>query len=553
MDRSRAVTTTLHGSRPIPAWVSTAAIVALPVAFLAYFFVYPLASILVTSLAGDAGAGSAFSEVLSRSALLSVVWFTTWQAALSTVLTLIVGLPAAYVFARYDFRGRRLLRAATTIPFVLPTVVVGTAFLVLLGPNGPLGVDLRRSIAAIIIAHVFYNYAIVARTVGSYWETLDPRLEDAAMTLGATRWQAFRQVTLPLLAPAIAAATSLVFLFTFTSFGVVLILGDLRHATIEVEIWRQSVALLNLPVAAVLAILQLVGIGFVLAWYSRTQERRSRQLRTRSVKLIKPRGRQRWLLWANLALMTILLAVPLALLVERSLRSGDGYSIDAYVGLAERSSTTGLFVPPLEAVGNSLRFALAATLIAVVVGTLAGATIAYRTGWMSRTFDSVLMLPLGTSAVTLGFGFLVALDSPVDLRTSPALIPIAHAVVAVPFVVRIVVPTLRRIRHRLREAAATLGAPPHRVWREIDLPLLSRSLLVAVGFAFAISLGEFGATSFIARPEAPTLPTAIFRLLGRPGDITFSSAMALSVVLMVLTVSAVLLIERFRIDRTGDV
>src|SRR4029453_7517974 len=130
--------------------------------------------------------------------------------------------------------------------------------------------------------------------------------------------------------------------------------------------------------------------------------------------------------------------------------------------------------------------------------------------------DLLLMLPLGTSAVTIGFGFLITLDEPpLDLRASWIIVPIAHALVAVPFVVRILVPVLRSIDDRLREAAAVLGAPPVRVWREIDVPIIRRGLLVAAGFAFAISLGELGARFFIVRPDRPTMPVAIYRYLSQ--------------------------------------
>ena len=119
----------------------------------------------------------------------------------------------------------------------------------------------------------------------------------------------------------------------------------------------------------------------------------------------------------------------------------------------------------------------------------------------------------------LGLGFLIAFDTPpLDFRAAPWLVPVAQALVAIPFVVRIVAPTLRSIDPRQREAAALLGASPGRVRREIDLPIVSRALAVAAGFAFAISLGEFGATVFLARPDRPTLPVAIFRFLGRPGE-----------------------------------
>ena len=167
--------------------------------------------------------------------------------------------------------------------------------------------------------------------------------------------------------------------------------------------------------------------------------------------------------------------------------------------------------------------------------------------------DLGVMLPLGVSAVTVGFGFLITLDEPpLDLRSKAILIPIAQALVALPFVVRSVVPVLRSIDHRLREAAAVLGASPRRTWREIDLPLVSRALAVGAGFAFAISLGEFGATVFIARPDTTTLPVAIFRLLGRPGAANYGQAMAMATILMALTVVCVLVFERARLGDLGD-
>jgi thiamine transport system permease protein len=166
--------------------------------------------------------------------------------------------------------------------------------------------------------------------------------------------------------------------------------------------------------------------------------------------------------------------------------------------------------------------------------------------------DGLLMLPLGASAVMLGLGFVIAFDRwPIDFRSAPWIVPVAQALVAMPFVVRIVAPTLRAIDERQREAAALLGASPGRVRREIDLPIVGRALAVGAGFAFAISLGEFGATVFLARPDNPTLPVAIFRFLGRPGELNAAQAYALAVVLMVVTVLSVFLVERIRGPRRG--
>ncbi|MFJ9321098.1 ABC transporter permease [Streptomyces globisporus] len=539
---------------------------AVPVAFFALFFAYPVTAIVGRGLKaeGDWQFGR-IGEVLSRQDILDVLWFTTWQALASTALTLLIALPGAYVFARFDFPGKQVLRAVVTVPFVLPTVVVGTAFLALLGRGGLLdelwGVRLDTTVWAILLAHVFFNYAVVVRTVGGLWSQLDPRQEEAARVLGAGRFAAFRRVTLPALAPAVAAAALMVFLFTFTSFGVVQILGGPAYSTLEVEIYRQTAQLLDLPTAAVLTLVQFAAVGAILAVHAATVRRRERAL-----KLVdpaqtsrRPRGAGQWALLCGVLLTALLLILlPLGVLVERSLDGADGpggYGFGYYEALqsvgAGGSST--FLVPPLEAVGNSLRYALVATLIALVIGGLAAAALTRRAGRLVRGFDALLMLPLGVSAVTVGFGFLITLDKPpLDLRTSWILVPLAQALVGVPFVVRTMLPVLRAVDDRLREAAAVLGASPLRAWREVDLPLVRRAVLVAAGFAFAVSLGEFGATVFIARPDNPTLPVAVARLLGRSGELNYGQAMALSTILMLVCAVSLLLLERIRTDRSGE-
>ena len=530
---------------------------ALPVAFFGVFFAYPVTAIVARGLKVDGvWQFGRIGDVLAQSDIRHVLWFTTWQALASTALTLLIALPGAYVFARFDFRGKQVLRALVTVPFVLPTVVVGTAFLALVGRGGLLdelwGVRLDTTVWAILLAHVFFNYAVVIRTVGGLWSQLDPRQEEAARMLGASRFAAWRKVTLPALSPAVAAAALMVFLFTFTSFGVVQILGGPTFSTLEVEIYRQTSEIFDLSTAAVLTIIQFVAVGAILAVHAWTVRRRETALRLVAPETTarRPRGAGQWTLLASVLLtITVLLILPLAVLVQRSLDApGFGY----YKALT--SDDSGIFlVAPIEAIGNSLRYALAATAIAVLIGGLAAAALTRRAGRLVRGLDALLMLPLGVSAVTVGFGFLIALDEPpLNLRSSWILVPLAQALVGVPFVVRTMLPVLRAVDGRLREAAAVLGASPWRVWREVDLPLVRRALLIAAGFAFAVSLGEFGATVFIARPDNPTLPVAVARLLSRPGDLNYGQAMALSTILMVVCAVALLVLERLRTDRTGE-
>lgn len=519
--------------------LAVAGAVAVPIAFVGLFFLYPLAAILERAL-GDGG-GPGATDVLGSSTTLELAWFTVWQAALSTVLTFALGLPLAWAVGRFTFPGRALVLALVLVPFVLPTVVVASAFLAVL-PDGH-----DRGVGPILAAHAFFNVAVVVRLVGTAWGRFDPRLWDAAATLGAGPLRRARAVTAPLLAPALAGAATLVFLFCFTSFGVILILGGPERATLETEIYNQAARLFDLRTAAVLSLVQLAFVGALLAVAGLVERRAGVAVplaQERDV-LRRPRGAERLWVVGALALALIWLGIPLAALVRRSLETPTGWGLDFYRRLGDE--TPALLVVPWHAVLNSLVFATVATALALVVGGLAAFAIARpRAAWL----DVVVMLPLGASAVMLGFGFVIAFDEPpLDLRASPWLVTVAQALVAAPFVVRIVAPALRSIDARLREAAAVLGASPQRVWREIDLPLVLRALGVAAGFAFAIALGEFGATVFVARSDWPTVPVAIFRFLGRPGAVNAGQAAALAVVLMAVTAAAVLVADRITVRR----
>jgi thiamine transport system permease protein len=413
----------------------------------------------------------------------------------------------------------------------------------------------------ILLAHVFYNIAIVIRVVGGFWTNLDPQLEEAAMVLGARPRQLFREVTLPLLMSAIGAAALLIFLFTFSSFGVVLLLGGVRYATIEVEIYQQAVNLFNLPVAASLSLVQMV-FTFLLMWlYTGVQARATVPLNLRSQAAVQRPARtvrQRFFLLAALGLPALFVLAPLTALVERSLSVGGEWTLQYYLTLSEAQRRSIFAASPLVAVRNSVLFALATTAISVILALLSAYLLAPRRGEGSRSqwrrvLDPLFLLPLGTSAVTLGFGYIVALDAPpLNLRTSALLVPIAHSLIAFPFVLRSLLPTLRSINPALREAAAVLGARPVSQLREVDLPIIARSLLVGAVFAFAISMGEFGATALIWRPEWPTLPIVIFRFLGQPRVANYGRALAMSVILMSTTALAFILIERVRVDEGSE-
>jgi thiamine transport system permease protein len=550
-------------------WMGRAALWIAPLAYLAIFFFLPLARILGYSLHLDA-----LSAPNVRLAL-DALGFTFFQAALSTLLTLGLGLPAAALFAYYDFPGRALLRAITAVPFMLPTVVVAAGFSALLGPRGWLNLILDRlfdlpapalvfsgTLSAILVAHVFYNTTIVIRLIGGALSSLDTRLSEAGISLGADPRRVWWHVLVPLLRPPLLAAVLLVFLFDFTSFGVILLLGGPSFATLEVQIYFQALQLLDLPLAALLSLIQLLctfGFSFL---YTRLMARNRIQTTPRPVtRNRRPPSstRQRLFVAVMVSVLAAFFVLPLLSLPLRSisrLESDRGQRADAPFGLTSayyqelfinRQSSV-FYVPPARAALNSLAYAASTVGLSLLMGLPAAYALA-RPGRLERILDPFLMLPLGTSAVTLGLGFILAFGR---WLASPWMVPLAHTLVALPFVIRTLQPPLATLPDRLRMASASLGASPLRTWWLIDSPILRRALLSAAGFAFTVSLGEFGATVLLSRPEYPTIPVAIFRFLSQPGGLNYGQAMAMATLLMVLTTAAILLIEGLRLPGASE-
>ncbi len=544
---------------------------SLPLAFLLVFFYQPLVAIFRLVFSTQFSQGW---KLFRWSQITKPLGFTLYQAKLSTILTLILGLPAAYLFARFQFAGRKFLRVLITIPFILPTVVVAAAFNTLLGPRGWLNlglmslfnlssppINMLNSLSAILLAHVFYNISIVIRMVGSSLSRLNQNLPLVAQNLGASPWRAFKEVTLPLLMPSILSATLMVFLFDFSSFGVVLMLGGPQFSTLEVEIYNQAMNRFNLPVAGLLSIVQLVFTLLVSVLINRSNQPRygKAAMASESSGLrIARKGWEKAFVIIMVTVLLLLMVTPTVSLVTRSFFTFEaargergelntGFTLRYYRELFENREKSLFYVPPILAIRNSIVYAGITMLLATTLGLISVYAIE-RLSSLSRFLEPLFMLPLGASAVTLGLGFLIVFGSSVLTQGRfQALIPIAHSLVALPLVIRTLLPALRGIPANLRLAATSMGASPLRVFREVDLPILFRAIVVSLLFAFTISLGEFGASSFLSNTAMPTIPVAIFRYLSQPGALNYGQALAMSSLLMVVCVMGSFVIEQVRL------
>ena len=526
---------------------------------------------LARLLAGESPLAVADS-LLSGDRRLGIVGFTAYQAALSTVLSVALGLPLAYLLARYEFPGRQTVRSLTILPFVLPSIMVAVGFYATFGANGTLNaalslvglgpVDLLPSLAAIVVAHAFYNAPLIARITTAAWESVDAGAVETARSLGASPFRAFRDVVWPQVLPSILMGAALTFIFTFGTFPIVLALGGFELATVEVFVYR-LIRDLNYAEGAALALVEL-GISLALLYGylryesanavesggTRPQERRPLWPPSRSLRELLPRVG----LAVYAVVAVVLFVAPIASMVYASLSGPAGFTLEHYRFLIERQTTGAAFqVRPGPAVRNSLIFGAAALAVALPMGVVV-AVLTTRRYRGRKLVDTVAMAPLAVSGIVVGLGLLRGLVFGIELGDmrialgGAAAIVAAHAVAGYPFVVRVVAPELASLDRQLVESARALGAPRARALLDVELPLVWPAVIAGAAFAFALSVGEFTATAVLASGTGQyTMPIAIERFIGR----RLGPATARGVVLLVVTSVSFVRIDRVGGDRVG--
>ena len=514
---------------------------ALPLTFVAVLFYWPIARITSLGFAGD------WLETLLLPKNQGIVWFTLWQAALSTLITLVIAIPGAYLLYRKSFPGQQAIRALITVPFVLPSIVVAVGFTVFRNVHDfwiDLGFTfLENPVYWIIAAHVFVNYSIAVRTIGGVWSTMDSEIEEAAELDGAGRIRTLVSISLPQLRQAIFSAAALVFLFSATSFGIVLVLGGGQVQTIETAIYFAATQFLDLEAAAALVLIQTLItalaflVGSSLAKGTVGLEQVSEGARKPKVDL---RDLPAVLLTGGIVLG--LLVMPMLLVVVEAFRVRDGFGLQNFMNLSTRGARDLLNISVIDAAGNSIRNMVIAALIAFVLGTLIS-WLLVRT--KQKFLDLVFLVPLGISSVVLGFGFLISFDADwLPLRSSWLIVPLAQALIALPMVIRLVYPALVSIGKEPIEQASLDGASSFQIWRLVESGMIKGVLLTSLGYAAIISVGEFGASSFLAYGSEGTIPTLLFRLIARPGEQNYGMAMAVSAILIAFSFLVVYLSSR---------
>ncbi len=520
----------------------------IPLIFIGLAFYYPVIAVL------DLGVGSHFlSTNPSEIGVWPVLWFTAWQALLSTAICLVLGIPGAYVLYRKSFPGANLIRALITVPFMLPSLVVAiaiTEFGNLVGGLSP--------ITAIILANVFANYSVVVRTVGSQWQNLNHQADEEAELAGAGRFLTAYKLILPQLRSSIRSSSALIVLYCASSYGLVLSLGGGKVNTLETAISISVLQRLDLQHGSALAILQILFsvAAFTASRWGGTNPLSFEPEHGRAIRIDK----RDWPAAVfTFLVICILLVLPMLLVFGRAFVSEAGLTLNSFLSLDSHGFRDLLNITFTEAAFNSLRNLTIATIIAMLIGGLVSYLLAERSRDVTRIvrktdpveifLDAVFLMPIGVSSVVIGLGYLISLSW---LRSSWFVLPLVQAVIAIPMVIRVIYPALLSIDDSPREQAMTDGAKARQVFFQIDLKIIRPAVKTAVAFTALVSLGEFGAASLLSYGDQSTVPMLLFQLIARPGEQNYGMALAVSAILAFVTTLIVMLVSFERKSFKGN-
>ncbi|MEN3042183.1 MAG: ABC transporter permease subunit [Fervidobacterium sp.] len=477
------------------------------------------------------------SQGLSWSAItdnISKIRFTIFQAFLSAIFTALLGLPGAYLVGRTKLNSlvRKIFRVISSIPFVLPGITMAIGFFLTFGKSGiyskilgafGINVQILYTFTAIVLGHVFYNFPLFIRIVGEAWENIDGFVIEAAKLDGAGKWKTFLKVELPLLIPSILRAFFLTYIYTFTSFSVVLILGGIKYSTIEVTIYMYSRITFDFKSASTLMLFQLLFISFIGYFVSVKREVHEKNFHTHLEKFPK---------WGYVlfGFYIILIFVPLF------------YSaISGFLDYYGRFSLTNFrifFSENLEyLVGTTVKEMIFYTILISTVSSIISILISTIGGYYSsrgKRFNYILFLPAAMSSVTIAFPY-VLINIPILAK-----IVVTHSLIVLPITFGIIETGWRSIPNNIIEAAKVDGAGDILTFSKIALPLLKNFIFTAFVYSVTISVGETSGTLTLVEPPIMTFSTVVFRLMNSRNT---EVAMVLNTFYFIFVVSLFIMVE----------
>ncbi len=505
-------------------------LILVPVIFIGTFLIFPL--ILLFSRFPEMN----FFQTVSRNS--SIIRFTIFQAFISAVLTMLLGIPGAYLLARAKLPNslKSLLKAASMVPFVLPGISMAIGFLLTFGNNGLInsflslfGLRFRilYTFAAVLIGHVFYNFPLFIRIVGDAFERIDRNILEMANLEGISRFKRFWYIEFPLVTPAVGSAFALSYLYCFTSFAVVLILGGIRYSTIEVSIYMYLRILLDFESALSLTLFQMIFVA-IASFIFLILSNKSEQFFGETLKERRPK-------WAYfyIAVMGLFVFLPL------SMASLGGFF--RYGGTFTLENFKRLFNQGVEwIIGANV---LSVIVYSIVLGSLVGMCVcalglvsSYASVRLKNSLSTLTYLPIAVSPATMAFGMILFDNIPQILKLSTV-----YMLISLPLVHNSLQNVWRSFPREIEEASKIDGCNFTKRLFRITLPIFKRELLGTFAFSTAIALGEITATIILSNGQMTTLSVATYKLFSTRH---VGEAQALNSILMLVVLALFFLSEQ---------
>ena len=439
---------------------------------------------------------------------LELLLTTAFIAVVSALLSLSVGVIFGSWLRSLKPRLARLIATLSLIPFLLPPLLIGLA---VVGVFGELKFDSNSGMLAILLAHVFMNFGFIAKVFAG--SSVGSEQIEAARLDGASDKAIRKQIELPQQIQGLVSAALLVALYSATSYGLVLTLGAGKIQTLETEIAIATLQKLDLDTAALYATLQTL-LTIVMFLIARLVSGTPGALDQIEPSVLKPT----WMHKTAGLMLTALVGIAIAAVLSRMF-DGPGL-LGNLANLATKGERQMLNITVLEASSNSLRNALVVVMLTLPLG--------YLLAGRKRT-SGLVLLPLGISPVVIGLATLaLAGYLPRALTSSWILLPLIQVLFALPVVYQILRPARLAVDQEVLEASRLDGAGSFKRVVLVEIPMLRKSIGLAIAFSAMVSIGEFGAASFLAFGSNETLPIVLFKLLGRPGEENLGMAMAVA-------------------------
>lgn len=537
--------------RSIWFWLSIAALIVLLT-----FIVYPVFNILASSLGGASDGPSGWAQLVNEPRYLAAIRNSLVLGTAVTLLCVLIGVPLAYISARYSFPGKSVIVFLPLITLVIPEIISAQTWLMMLGNNGLItrflrdfGINLPSFYGwfglITVLTFIFYTYVYIGTMAAI--AGFDSHLEEAAQSLGTSPARSRLNVMLPVIAPAILASALLVFTMVIGNFAVSIILSHrlplLSVATYQAAVSEGGINPLMQSTLASVSIFIVMAILFVNRWI--VARGRYEVVQGRGARPVPLEGLKGFFLAGAAGLVVVISLLPLFSVVIGAFTASRGPVMQW--GTWTLDNMERVFVTAPRPLVNSLMYAGAATVIGIAFSALVSYLIVKKRNVITPWLDYISAVPLALSGTVLGIGLVISFNSGwLVLSGTASIIVIAYVIRRLPFGMRNASSTLYNVPNSIEEASISLGSPPLRTFLRVVLPMMVPAVASAAVLTWATTVAELSASILVYSGGRETLPIQIFRLLDS-GLMAYASAYGLTLILAIL-IPIVVAMKVFRID-----